>query len=133
MIRLTPPIPINCPKGPGQALFVTDYSTEHNLVWTIAIDETGEIWQYQNPLVRMQSNITMGREIEGVKHLKRDSSSVAQKLQGVRGVFSSEKLGVLMNEISHHANDDFKFCIRYRWVITKDKICPHCDNDDFHV
>jgi hypothetical protein len=34
---------------------------EHNLIWTIAIDETGEIWSYQNPHVRALKNITMER------------------------------------------------------------------------
>ncbi len=52
---------MSCPKGKGQAIAVIDYSLEHNLIWVIAIDETGEIWSYQNHEVRMQDNITMGR------------------------------------------------------------------------
>ena len=59
--QLNPPIPMSCPKGKGMAIAVIDYGPEYNLIWVIAIDETGEIWSYQNPEVRMQKNITMGR------------------------------------------------------------------------
>lgn len=59
--QLSPPIPISCPRGKGQAIAVIDYGPEYNLIWVIALDESGEIWSIQNPEVRMQKNITMGR------------------------------------------------------------------------
>jgi hypothetical protein len=49
------------PKGKGLAWLVTDYGIEHNLQWTVAIHETGEIWTFQNPEVRADKNITMER------------------------------------------------------------------------
>lgn len=61
IIQLNPTIPMSCPKGSGHAIAVIDYSQEHNLIWVIALDETGEIWSISNPQVRMQKNITMGR------------------------------------------------------------------------
>lgn len=56
-------IPMITPKGPGRALAVIDYSEEHNLIWVVAQD-SGEIWSFQNYLVRLQSNVTMGRDIK---------------------------------------------------------------------
>ena len=64
ILQLDPPIPMSCPKGEGLAIFLTDYGCEYNLIWTIAIDATGEIWSYQNPKVRMLKNITMERIYE---------------------------------------------------------------------
>lgn len=64
IIQLTPTIPMLTPKGDGYALFLIDYTQEHNLMWVVAIDSTGEIWTFQNPEVRMHKNITMGRLIK---------------------------------------------------------------------
>jgi hypothetical protein len=62
--QLNPPIPLSTPKGDGLAWFLIDYGAEHNLMWVVAIDETGEIWTFENPKVRAQKNITMGRIYE---------------------------------------------------------------------
>ena len=59
--QLNPTIPVTTPKGKGQALALIDYGSEHHLFWTVAIDETGEIWTFPNPKVRAQKNITMER------------------------------------------------------------------------
>lgn len=59
--QLNPPIPLSTPKGNGTAWAVIDYGVEHNLMWVVAIDSTGEIWTYSNPEVRAQKNITLGR------------------------------------------------------------------------
>jgi hypothetical protein len=61
IIQLNPPIPLKTNRGNGIAWFVTDYGIEHNLQWTVALDETGEIWNFQNPEIRAQKNITQGR------------------------------------------------------------------------
>ena len=61
ILQLNPPIPMLTPKGKGLAWLVTDYGIEHNLQWTVAIHETGEIWTFQNPEVRADKNITMER------------------------------------------------------------------------
>lgn len=61
IIQLNPPLPILTPKGKGLAWLVVDYGCEHHLMWTVAINETGEIWTYPNTEVRAEKNITMGR------------------------------------------------------------------------
>lgn len=61
--QLNPPIPLSTPKGDGLAWAIIDYGTEFNLMWIVAIDETGEIWTFQNPDVRALKNISMGRLI----------------------------------------------------------------------
>jgi hypothetical protein len=40
---------------------VIDYGEEHNLIWVVALDASGEIWCSPNPKVRMRANWTMGR------------------------------------------------------------------------
>jgi len=61
IIQLNPPIPLETPKGKGYAHLVIDYSQEHNLVWVVFIDNTGECWSFENKEVRLQINITLGR------------------------------------------------------------------------
>lgn len=60
--RINPPIPLNTPKGNGFAHFLIDYSQEHNLVWLVFIDETGECWCFQNEEIRLSKNLTFNRE-----------------------------------------------------------------------
>jgi hypothetical protein len=64
MLQLTPPIPVTTPKGAGMAWLVIDYGPEYNLFWTVAIDETGEIWTFPNPSIRAQKNISLNRVCE---------------------------------------------------------------------
>lgn len=64
VLQLNPPIPLNTPKGQGLAWFLTDYGFEHNLMWTVAIDATGEIWTFSNSEVRAQKNISLGRLVD---------------------------------------------------------------------
>lgn len=59
--RIDPPLPLETPKGRGFAYFLIDYSTEHDLIWIVFIDETGECWNFRNPEVRLQKNLTFGR------------------------------------------------------------------------
>lgn len=61
MLQLSPPIPLETPKGNGLAWFVIDPGMEHDLQWVVCIDGTHEIWTYGNREVRGQKNITMGR------------------------------------------------------------------------
>ena len=65
ILQLNPPIPVSCPKGKGVAWLVLDYGTEHDLMWTIALDESGELWTYSNKEIRAQKNITMDRALDG--------------------------------------------------------------------
>jgi hypothetical protein len=59
--QLNPTIPVETPKGSGMAHFLIDYGQEQDLQWVTFIDETGECWVFNNPDIRIQHNITMGR------------------------------------------------------------------------
>lgn len=61
LLQLNPTIPMSCPKGEGYAIALIDYSQEHDLCWVIVINDTGEIWTYANPYVKMLKNITLDR------------------------------------------------------------------------
>jgi len=63
ILQLNPPIPVITPKGKGFAHLVIDYGPEHNLLWTVFIDKTGECWTYENKEIRSQENVTLGRSI----------------------------------------------------------------------
>ena len=60
--QLNPTIPIiRISDGmKGYAFLVIDYSQEHNLLFTCAMDD-GEIWTLSNQEVRIQKNISLGR------------------------------------------------------------------------
>lgn len=61
-LQLNPPIPLHVAgKGNGLAILVIDYGPDFDLLWTIIMDETGEIWTERNPNVRGVKNHTMGR------------------------------------------------------------------------
>jgi len=60
--QLNPCLPVTVEgKGKGSAFAVIDYGQEHNLIWVVALDDSGEIWCSPNPRVRLQANWTMGR------------------------------------------------------------------------
>lgn len=59
--QLNPPIPLITPKGKGFAHLIIDYSQEHDLMWVVFLDESGECWTYGNKDVKMVENVTLGR------------------------------------------------------------------------
>lgn len=61
LLQLNPSIPLDTPKGKGQAIVLIDYGPEFDLMWTVIIDKTLEIWTFPNPQVRGLQNITLGR------------------------------------------------------------------------
>ncbi len=63
MLQLDPPIPLTTPKGKGWAVITIDYSQEHDLIWVVFLDESGECWSFRNQDVRIQKNITFGRTL----------------------------------------------------------------------
>lgn len=61
MLQLNPPIPMTTEKGKGHAIMVIDYSQDHDLLWVIALDNSGELWCMPNPKVRACINYSIGR------------------------------------------------------------------------
>lgn len=64
ILQLEPSIPVDTPKGAGLAILVTWLNEEHHLLWTVIQDDSGEVWTWENPKVRGQKNIQMGRIVD---------------------------------------------------------------------
>lgn len=63
MLQLNPPIPCEDEDGrQGYAHVLIDYGTEHHLLWLVAWDDTRDFWCVQNRNLRVQQNLSLGRE-----------------------------------------------------------------------
>ena len=62
ILQLNPMIPIirKSDDMKGFAFLVIDYSQEHDLIFTCAMDD-GEIWSIKNDELRFDKNISLGR------------------------------------------------------------------------
>ena len=49
------------PKGDGIIFFMIDYGHETDTIYTIIINNTGEMWQYTHKDIIVQKNITFRR------------------------------------------------------------------------
>lgn len=68
ILQLNPSIPVHVMnKGTGEALFLQEISKEDHLIWIVALDDSGEVWQVPNPEIRLLNNYTIGRSY---KHKK---------------------------------------------------------------
>lgn len=56
-------IEVVTPKGDGIILYFIDYGHETDTIYTIIINETGELWQFTHKDIRTKSNITYGRSL----------------------------------------------------------------------
>jgi hypothetical protein len=63
MLQLNPTLPIVrvSDNMKGYAFLVIDYSQEHDLMFTCAMNN-GEIWTLKNIEIRVEENITLGRK-----------------------------------------------------------------------
>ena len=61
MCNSTPPLPLDTPKGSGQATLLIDYGLEHDLYWVVFLDDSRECWTFGNRDIRAQANLTIGR------------------------------------------------------------------------
>ncbi len=52
---------VETPKGKGIIWLVTEYSTEQYKVFSVIINNTGEIWEFTSKDIKVTKNITMGR------------------------------------------------------------------------
>jgi hypothetical protein len=59
IIQLNPIIPVETPRGRGNAHLMIDYGEEHHLHWVIFLDDNGECWTYANTEIRLQANPTL--------------------------------------------------------------------------
>jgi len=61
ILQLNPALPLHTPKGKGWAHFVLDYSQEHDLLYVVFLNDTGECWTFPNSDIHMDNNISLGR------------------------------------------------------------------------
>lgn len=64
ILQLNPMLPvIVTSKGdrPGYAFLVTEHGEESYKMWSVIMDDSGEIWDVPNPEVRVQWNWGLGR------------------------------------------------------------------------
>lgn len=54
---------VSTPKGDGIVWLVTDYGHETDTIYTVIINETGELWQFTHKDIRIKQNITYGRSL----------------------------------------------------------------------
>lgn len=57
-------VEVSTPNGDGIIWLVTDYGHETDTIYTVIINDTGELWQYRNKDIRIKQNITFGRTIK---------------------------------------------------------------------
>ena len=71
LIQLNPSIPVLVVgKGTDECVGWLDYGPEHNLIWIVAMDDTGECWQVPNPDIRFLRNYSIGRNLSGLNSIK---------------------------------------------------------------
>lgn len=54
-------VEVKTPKGDGIIWLVTDYGHETDTLYTVIIDDTGEMWQWRHKDLIVKNNITFGR------------------------------------------------------------------------
>ena len=54
-------VEVMTPKGKGVIWLVTDYGHETNTVYTVILDDSGEMWQYTHKDLIVRKNITFNR------------------------------------------------------------------------
>ena len=54
---------VSTPKGDGIIWLVSDYGHETDTIYTIILNDTGEMWQFVHKEIRVSSNYTFGRKL----------------------------------------------------------------------
>lgn len=65
MLQLDPPLWLRTPIGVGLCHLVIDYGAEHDLMWVVGDDATGQIWTWPNPKVRLIPNVSLDAARDG--------------------------------------------------------------------
>jgi len=56
-------IEVKTSKGDGIILFIMDYGHETDTIYTVVLNDSGEMWQFVHKDIRVKNNITFGRNI----------------------------------------------------------------------
>ena len=54
-------VDVTTPRGDGAIWLVTDYGHESDTIYTVILNESGEMWQFTHKDIRVKNNITFGR------------------------------------------------------------------------
>jgi hypothetical protein len=54
-------VDVTTPRGDGVIWLVTDYGHETDTIYTVILNNGGEMWQYAHKDIRVKNNITFGR------------------------------------------------------------------------
>lgn len=57
-------VEVTTPKGDGIIWVITDYGHETDTIYTIILNDTGEMCQYTHRDIRVKNNITFNRVIK---------------------------------------------------------------------
>lgn len=66
ILQLNPMIPVvvtSKDNRTGYACLVTEHGEESYKIWTVIMDDSGEVWDVPNPEILVYKNWTMGRRI----------------------------------------------------------------------
>lgn len=57
-------VEVTTPKGDGIIWLVTDYGHETDTIYTVILNENGELWQFTHKDLKAKNNITFNRKIK---------------------------------------------------------------------
>ena len=58
MLEFKNPLPVVTPKGNGYAIYVSNSGTFENDVWTVALEEGGDILHFRSDQLKIYKNAT---------------------------------------------------------------------------
>lgn len=61
ILQLNPPLWLDTPKGMSLCHFMIDYGPDFDIVWVCFIQDTGECWSFDNSVIKIARNETLGR------------------------------------------------------------------------
>ncbi len=64
LTQLRPWVPLDTPKGPGDAFAIIDYGEQAPLLFCCFLRSSGEQWTFDSRQVRLEKNVTMGIRTE---------------------------------------------------------------------
>ncbi len=86
LMQLSPPLPLETPKGKAWAVAMIDYGPQWDLQWVTFLHETGECWTFLNSDIRQEANYTFGLgKPSEIQHVQARSPVNGHKHNGHNG------------------------------------------------
>jgi hypothetical protein len=60
-------VEVSTPKGDGVIWLVTEFGHETDTIYTVIINDTGEMWQLRHKDIIVKNNITFGRNAQNTQ------------------------------------------------------------------